>query len=418
MNCLRLWIDSGFPEQHTRCRWWLYAEDARLLEQGVSEPRHWPGVQLAGSAGNGTGDTPQNLQCELLLSADQAVGLVASLPAGRNARTAEVLRYAVEDQLIDDVETFHLVIGKALPEQKHEVIAISRARLTLLLSTLRQAGLNPHRLVIAAQALHASAESWPMLIDQASASLSTPHGWLSIDLLADTPLADALAWLPGTTAFATCTRVQPLLLDGSSFDGTVLQSTLGCTVVAPRALDPLAITRDGINLLQGEFEPAREHRFAWRLLWPLARLGGIAATLAFLMLVGEWAWLAYTVKDLRQAQVKTVKTALPNLPVVVSPVVQLQRALDSARHQQGLNADSDFLPLLAQLTESLAGSGATLDAVRYREARLEVTLNTPEPRALDSIRRQLRARGLAASVQAAGTSGGRVVLVVSRGELS
>ena len=53
MNTLRLLIDPDWPQAHTDCAWFLHDQHGKLIQQGRSEPRHWPG-----SAASGTADEP------------------------------------------------------------------------------------------------------------------------------------------------------------------------------------------------------------------------------------------------------------------------------------------------------------------------------------------------------------------------
>ena len=414
MNTLILWIDGGFPEQHTACRWWLLSTEGRLLEQGNSEPRHWPGV--------GNADPDQLPDCAILLSAEQAVGLIATLPGGRNARASEVLRYAVEDQLIDDPEDYHLVVGDKLDGNRHQVIAIARRRVETLLASLRQAGLTPTRMSIAAQASEIDASHWSVLLGSDGGSISTPEGWLALEPVSDamTPPA-TLRWLATTPRFAACQELRVSVLDGTAIDTPAWQQTLGCAVSRATSADFSAgfnlLCRHGANLLQGEFTPPREKGLAWRQLLPLAKLAAFAAVIGTLLLVGEWASLRYSVNSVRKEQLTLARAALPPSQIIVSPVVQLQRAVDSARHARGELSDNDLLPLLARFAEA---SGGRIDTLRYRDSRLELTLTLANVAAVETLRTSLRQRGIGMKVQAAETTpqGQRVVLMLSAGELS
>lgn len=410
MNTLVLWIDSSFPEQHTACRWWLLSAEGRLLEQGNSEPRHWPGV--------GGTDPAQLPDCAVLLSAEQAVGLIATLPGGRTARSSEVLRYAVEDQLIDDPEDYHLVVGEKVDGNRHHVIAIARRRVETLLASLRQAGLVPTRMTVAAQAIDVTTARWSVLLDRDGGSISTPEGWLALEPVSDSVSPPAtLRWLASTPRFAACDELRISVLDGEHIEPTAWQQALGGTACRAASADFPALCRSGANLLQGEFTPPREKGLAWRQLLPLAKLAALAAALATALLIGEWAWLSQRVNAVRKEQLLLARGALPPSQIIVSPVVQLQRAVDGARHARGELSDSDLLPLLARFAEA---SGARIDTLRYRDSRLELTLTLADAAAVETLRGALRQRGIGMKVQAAETTpqGQRVVLMLSAGELS
>lgn len=377
MTTLRLWIDGGFPQRQNACSWWLHGDDGRLLQQGRSEARHWPGVG---------GAAP--LECELLLAADNATWLATPLPAGR-APSAELLRYAVEDCLLDDAEGMHLVSGRRLPDGRCEVLAIARKRLDHLLASLRQIGLEPTRAVVAAQALLPAAANapWPLLVIDAQAELIGPEGWLGVG-------ADAveLAWL--RTRGTALPGVQVLFAEPGAKLPDALVAALPGPSLEPRRLDVVALCRRGLNLLQGDYAPRRELGWGWRRLMPLLKLAGVAAFAWWLALVGDWLWQRQGAQADKAAITAAARGALPGQPLV-APLLQVQRALDARRHAQGELSDTDFLPLLARLAQI---EGVRVDTLSFREGRLQARLEAVGAFDARAIVEQLRGDGYAVSL--------------------
>lgn len=393
MTTLRLWIDGGFPQRQNACRWWLHGDDGRLLQQGRSEARHWPGVG---------GAAP--LECELLLAADNATWLATPLPAGR-APSTELLRYAVEESLLDDAEGMHLVAGRRLPDGRCEVLALARKRLDHLLASLRQIGLEPTRAVVAAQALlpDAATGAWPLLVVDDQAELVSPTGWLSIG-------ADGaeLSWLrargdpiPG---------VQALLAEAGANLPAAITAIVPDPAPAPRPFDVVALCRRGLNVLQGDYTPRRELGWGWRRLMPLAKLAGIAALAWWLALVGDWLWQRQNAQADKVAIAAAARGALPGQPLV-APLLQVQRALDARRHAQGELSDTDFLPLLARLAQI---EGVRVDTLAYREGRLQARLEAVGAVDARVVVEQLRGDGYAVSL--APGEGRRFALSLGIGE--
>ena len=152
---LRLYLPASWPSQQTRCEWQLLDTHGHSLQSGHSEPRHWPQAQ----------------QCEVVLSADQCLLISLKLPKAARARSAEVIGYALEEQLLGDVANEHFVLGKSTAaadskadknnegnesrESRAEVPVwvISKNRLQALLSTLQALGHAPRRMISELQLL-------------------------------------------------------------------------------------------------------------------------------------------------------------------------------------------------------------------------------------------------------------------------
>lgn len=403
MTTLRLWIDGGFPEQHGSCHWWLQGDDGRELQHGFSAARHWPGIRTADNAAA----VPVN--CELLFSADTAALVTVQLPAGR-VPSGELLGYAVEEHLLSDPEDCHLVVGRKLADGRHEILAIARRRLDAVLASLRPLGLEPNRAVVATQALMPAGDEWPLLLDGERGSLTLPEGWISFDLSA---ADNELDWLRASDRLSTGTRLRPLLLDAGAKLPEALTNA-GLTLQPAGALDATALCQRGLNLLQGDYAPRREVRFAWRTLLPVAKLAAAAAALAWLTLVGDWAWWSYRTSTARNEASAIARAALPDVSVIVSPSLQVQRALDARRHLQGELSDSDLLPLLAQLARF---PGLQVDSVSYRDGRLDARVSLPAELKPAQVRAALRQEGISANIRE-GAHPGQLQLTLSVGDLS
>lgn len=130
-----------------------------------------------------------------------------------------------------------------------------------------------------------------------------------------------------------------------------------------------------LDLAQFEFAQGRADRWnlrAWRL--PLA----LAAGVLLVQVVGmntQWLMLRSEQQRLQAAQTQVLKSAFPQLPVVVDPPLQMRRQVEQMRLASGRGAPEDFLPLadrFAQAARQLAPDA--LQALEYRGKTLFVTL--------------------------------------------
>jgi hypothetical protein len=83
---------------------------------------------------------------------------------------------------------------------------------------------------------------------------------------------------------------------------------------------------------------------------------------------------------------------------VVDPVLQMQRLYDPLMRERGRLGESDFLPLLAAVSEGLGGQ-AHYRSLSYDEGRLEVSVTTKDAQAAERLRDALARRGLALTVR-------------------
>lgn len=374
MNTLKLYLDSKWPEQHSDCGWVLLKPSGQVLQQGRSEPRYWP----KGEAGE--------LAVEVVLSADQAGCLAVDLPPGQAGSRAEVLAFATEDRLCGEIDDFHLVRGRSLGGNRWEVIVIPRQRIVALTTFLSTQGLSPDRMTVEADVSPPAADTWIVRWSSASPWLRLTGTWIALTAIEEPPAE--LAWCLTQSAEQAPREIRILLDSGQSIDETRWRNNLD---VAMTVVGDSPANSGDTNLLQGEFEPARQREALSRAYRIPLIAAGIAMVLWSATLLAEWGWLSWRNHELRQQAVQLFRDTMPASTTLVDPALQIRRELDQRRLQQGLAADDDFLVLVA----AIAGYMGDLRPrqLRYEDRILEVGL-PKEKRVEDALRRQLEAGGL------------------------
>lgn len=303
-----------------------------------------------------------------------------SIPARRRAELRQALPYTLEDDLAEPVEQLHFALGRHDGEQV-EAAVISRTALTGWLHSLAAIGLAPGRLYVDAQLLpreadrvHLARIGERILLATGEGAWALPEtGWaLWRERLAGRPL---LA-LEAGGRFVEADDPLP------SLSGTDLLRW-----ASGRLSDPGAI-----NLLQGDFAPARDQ--ADRL-----RLGRWAAILAGLALVLALADAAAGVmveqkrRDALRGQMAQVfRQVLPDARMTADPAAQLMAEFGSGRRSAG----SGFFELLGRAAPALAhNAGNRLMAVDFRLGVLEIDVAGSDVAGLDALRERLAAHGLA-----------------------
>ena len=412
---LRLLITASWPAEESACEWALLNDQGNQLQLGRSEPRHWPVAE----------------ECEVVLSAEQCLLLKVLLPKGARSRPAEVIAYALEDQLVGEADAEHFVVG-AEPAVAGDgaaptpVWVVARARLKALIAALTALERKPSRLLSELQLAPLQVGGWSVCLsgEQTSgfARLGQEEGF-AFDLadISQPPLELRLALqasqdLGNPPLFV---NVHGARAKGDGFDAdaaSAWQKVLGVPVrhageYAWRDSRGL----DARNLLSGEFAPPRAANAGWGSFKPTMWIGLSALVLYCLFSFGEWVWLDRQTEQLRQQMVDSFRAAYPQAQTIVDPPLQMQRLNDQLRRARGQLGSADFIPLLAAATEALGGQGR-LRRSGYEDGRLELTLLFADNAVAERAHKTLLSRGLAATVREVRPAGvGVEAVLVIRG---
>lgn len=364
---LIVYIDEAWPEQPS-APWVLLDDRDRQLEAGQSEPRHWPA----------------STECEVILSGTQCAWLETRLPNAGRAEQARLLRYALEDQLIRDVDEQHLTVTRRTPGDEGvntAVLVMSRQRLRQLIAQLEQLGRRPSRVSSEMQAASAQPDGWTVTIGPTATWVLHPGTGPALAFDADSApaliahlaaSAQAQAHAPASIEIR-CT-LAPMLPDLAE-----LANLTGQRVLAGPAYAWWSGRNGAADLLHDEFEP-RGAGTGWhqRLHAPLALAAG-AVALMLVATLGEVLWQRQQLGKLEDRMRRLFETSVPNTPAI-APAVQLSRALGEVRARHGQLRDDDFLALLDAYTE--IGGAATRHAVtwlEYANGSLQMQLDGAPP---------------------------------------
>jgi len=396
---LRLLITGDWPGRDSACEWTLVNAQGSPLQRGRSEPRHWPAAE----------------RCELVLGAEQCLLLKALLPKGARSRPAEVIAYALEDQLIGEADAEHFVVGDSDGDGNPEtgkttpIWVIQRARLRTLIGTLRTLERVPHRAVGEIQLAPLPAGAWSVCLHADNATgfvrLGTEEGCafdLSDVKQAPLELQLALQTARKSGGAPQFIAVYSARSKAGAFDAAAAaawQTALDVPVKEAGEYSWRDLPTGGArNLLSGEFAPPRQPNSGWGSLKP-ALLIGLATLLIYsLFSFGEWIWLDTQTSRLRQHMMDAFRAAYPQAQAIVDPPLQMQRLNDQLRRERGQLGSTDFMPLLAAASEALGGQG-TLRSIAYEDGRLELTLLLADAAGAERIRALLASRGLAVTLR-------------------
>jgi general secretion pathway protein L len=351
----------------------------------------------------------------VLVPASDVLLTDAEVPAKSGARLQQIVPYALEEQVAEDIDSLHFAVGRRIGEAPRIPVAVvSRALLDGWLAQLHAAGLTP-------ECLYADSSMVPDNPGQAVLVLSDENVMLRAAggqavTLPLSALAEALELLrpaPDQTDFGGNGLVV--------YAGEAEWQQYGATIDAVRDQfeglsvqllpeGPLGLFAQSlpgskaINLLQGSYAPVsplagglKAWRIAAVMLLALLVLHGIGSAAQLLM-------LKRTERRLDQSISDTFEQAMPGEHNTSNARRRMEARLASV---QGSTDSSGLLAMLSAVAQArAAASGTALQAASYRDGLLELQVTAPGADALDHISQQLRSGGWQADLTAGTSSSG------------
>jgi general secretion pathway protein L len=364
------------------------------------------------------------------------------VPARSGVKLQQVVPYALEEQLAEDIDKLHFATGKRVADSSRVPVAVvSRALMDESLAALHAAGIDP-------ECLYADSELLPANPGQAVALLEddlvfvrapgAPPTCLPVAALrealdiarsppgAAAPVADTAA--AGTAADEDAGATRGLILYAGTTEwqahSALFEEARGHFASLKVQLlsdGPLALfaqqlpAGSAVNLLQGAYAQKSARSVALGA-WRVAAL--LLLALVGLHVAGKAAELR--VLKSKESQVDaairdTLRTALPGEASNAGTADarrRLEQRLLAVRSGGGSNGLLGALQALAQAKNSAPGT--SLQSLNFHDGGIELTLNSPDAASLDHLSQQLRGSGWQAALVGGNTVGnayqGRVQL--------
>ncbi len=330
------------------------------------------------------------------------------LPTSNRQKMLRAVPYALEEQLAEDIDDFHFVIGKTDPDYGTPVAGIRKQSVEALLEAFGQAGIHVDSIIPDAVCCPAAPDQWTVLrygskaLVQYQALIGTVIDAANLPLLLQASLNKA-EQKPGKIVY--------FYLDGEEPDTGLddMGSDIEIIKVAYNS-HPLVVfcgeyARAGsLNLLQGRYKPKRKstgqlHR--WRL----------AASLAAVWLVLH---LGTSLVELNRLKAKNneigirieriYKQAFPGSKRIINPRVQMEQKLDELRGGGGAQA-SQFLALLTESATIISGQkDIKLQSIDFRNNRMDIGLTGTNLQSVETLNKELNSNARLASEITSATS--------------
>lgn len=337
---------------------------------------------------------------------------LVELPRGRRAQLLAALPYALEDQLIDDVERLHFVLGHPQGDGHWQAAVVDRACMETWLAVLGAAGITPSTLLPDSLLPPLEADAWTLACEDERIVLrmDAHTGLVSHAAMFPVLLKKALAEhdCPPRLVVIGCENVRDDF--ASACPGVEIETVAPASheTALLNTLLPQAGPVD-LNLLQGSYSPRSQLAALVKPWLPAAALLGLLLVLGLTAQIGEYSRLRQQSARL-DAQMKAVfRQTFPEVKRVVNPRTQMRHRLATLRGTGG-DAGPGFAHMLARLAPVVRQHAKVeITHLRYANGRLEIKLVTPDIKTLDALRADLaRATDWQIELKSANASGDRV----------
>jgi general secretion pathway protein L len=331
------------------------------------------------------------------------------VPLKSGSKLAQVVPFALEEQLAHDVDELHFAIGKRDARPGVPVAVASHERMETWLAQLRAAGIEPDALYGESAMLPLTPNGVTLLIDGSRVYVrreTAPGAVLDVQ-----PLIEALqlALASGEESREHVTIY--VSVDDYERERDLLEglreftASLQLKLLPDGALSLLAAgaarTKDAVNLMQGKYAVKKKLNIAFAP-W---RYAAILAVVFFAMHLGLKGWhLMHLQREEARLDGEIIETYQMAMPGAAVPDPAQARRLMEARLTalRGGAPSGGMLATIHTLAEAIRQApGTNVEALSYRERTTDLRVLAPSVDALDRIRSFATERGMSAVIQSA-----------------
>ena len=332
----------------------------------------------------------------------------ATIPGRNRQKLLRAVPFALEEQLIEDVENSHFSLGPALPGGRYPVVVIATRRIDAILDACRSAGLDVYQLVPDLLAVPCTGDAVCVVIDGDLALVRTgPYSGFVVEtenlglMLAaeeqpeDSPARPVAIQIPAGAVLPDLGEAAATA-EISRYEGSALM------------LFSQGMGGGIIDLLQGVYSRNQEWGKLWRPWRATAALLLAGVLLSNIVTGVDYFRLRNEREDLNARMKSVFLESFPGTRRVVDPRVQMQQQLEQLQRRAG--SGGRFLTLLARSADVLrTAKDIEIAGASYRAGRLDVDLTAANLQVLDQLKQALSAHGLVVEIQSAAADAGQRV---------
>jgi general secretion pathway protein L len=319
-----------------------------------------------------------------------------TLPAGRKSQLRNALPFALEENLIDDVEDLHCALGPRLEDGKYVAAVTRHDNINYWHQLLLSTGLHIQALLPDFLLLPLNAQSWSVACEGNTAYVRTTNteGFVCqinvLPLMLQKELDVNEEHVPERIEFHGCLPFDESLMGEPLISQCQLvqhPATGSGNLLELLANNPPTAT--SLNLLQGDFAPSSRILQRLRPWYTSAALAGILILVAFVGSVIEYISLKQQSATLEQQITQIFQQTFPDVKRIVNPASQMRNRVAELRGK-GRGSGPDFSEMLAKVAPVVANSkGVTAQHLRFQTGQMEILLETPDLQSLEALKNRL-----------------------------
>ena len=351
-----------------------------------------------------------NRQVVLVVPGNSTSLRSATLPVTNKKQLLKAIPYALEEQLIEDVDNLHFAVGKQGLDKSTPVAVTRQQNMKNWLSILKQHNISPEIIIPDTLLLPLKQKEWSAVIQNNSLNVRTgQHSGFTCD---DTNAAFMLK-----TAFEENSTNKPELINlflaegVNSPDLNELEIEIISHSIGDSPLDIMSGNINGaavINLMQGNFTPKNSSSGSLKPWIPALIAGAILLLLhlgsnvaQYIYLNNEYTKLDTEITQLYQQLFPGSKKSSNVRSLVKSKLKQLK--LGNASLNTG------FVTLLARAGDVLHKiPGLEINNINYRNNHMEMEVVLNDLQTLEKVKKDFSETGLKVEVQSASAKDNKV----------
>jgi general secretion pathway protein L len=343
----------------------------------------------------------------LIVPAQDILLTQADLPKLNQQRLLQALPFALEEKLIDEVDTLHFAIANNITSGLTPAAVVAKKNMDAWLTLCNEFELVPSSLYSAVFALPYAEKNWTVGIESDTCTIRQTEftGFATeqnnLVLLLDLAIKETSAKPECIHIYNTQTALPEINIESTVVNEIALTEQAFLEKI-PLWLD----AQPAINLLQGQYRAKRKTSEIKKIWLRTGYLALLWIGLVFFSNLVSFFILHHETTRQNGDITAIYKKNFPNAVSMVAPRERMESKLAALTNQANKNY---FLVLLAKVSETFAHtSGLHLKSMDFRDDRLNLELTAAKFDDLDNFNKTLTQQGLKVKQQNASITGTEV----------
>lgn len=351
-------------------------------------------------------DAAKNRETIVIVPPEDVLLTAVILPKMNRARLLQAVPYALEEQIIEDVEAMHFAVGDYQPDLSLPVLVVTRKKMHEWMSLLASFQVKPDSMLSAILALPFTETDWHAAVNDIAFVRTGFASGFACDRVNFSEML-SLAY------DAAVVKPQQITLQNA---GEFLSFQLPCQMAEQRVSEEEileTIARQAaqsvpVNVLQGEFQnkKARGLPQMSHLIRAAVYLGIAWAVLIFMYPIVSYALLNHRANEIKKQITVIYKRQFPSAASIVAPKERMQQKINKL--SEG-GSDSQLFMMMANIGKGLSvTSGVQLKRMTFQNNAMTLEISAASSDVFSMFTNALTQQGLRVKQQNANLNGTRV----------